>query len=190
MSKDLPAVGARLQQLRKSKGISLEELAKASGVSKSMASQIERNEANPTVAVLWRLTNALNVGLAEFLAPEKAEGGKPDIAVTPSYATPIIRSPDGKCILRILGPPELVGRMEWYELRIAAGGVLASEPHSGGSKEHLSILSGEVVVEVSGAKKRVMAGETVRYAVDQKHAIINDSAELATLLMVIEYAAE
>src|SRR5712671_801554 len=110
-----PAVGARLHALRKARKLSLDELSKAAGVSKSMLSQIERNEANPTVAVLWRLTNALNVALAEFLTVEQQELAAPAVSVVPSHATPVIKSPDGKCILRILGPVEMVGKIEWYE---------------------------------------------------------------------------
>ncbi|SPD56702.1 protein of unknown function (plasmid) [Cupriavidus taiwanensis] len=63
-----PAVGMALQALRQQHRLSLDELSRRAGVSKSMLSQIERNLANPTVAVLWRLANALGVNLADFLA--------------------------------------------------------------------------------------------------------------------------
>ena len=41
-----PAVGARLQELRQSHKLTLDELSRRAGVSKSMLSQIERNQAN------------------------------------------------------------------------------------------------------------------------------------------------
>jgi transcriptional regulator with XRE-family HTH domain len=56
-----PAVGAKLQALRQARKLSLDELSKLAGVSKSMLSQVERNLANPTVVVLWRLATALLV---------------------------------------------------------------------------------------------------------------------------------
>jgi transcriptional regulator with XRE-family HTH domain len=59
MDTEPPRVGAALQALRGSRGLSLDDLSKRAGVSKSMLSQIERNQANPTVAVVWRLANAL-----------------------------------------------------------------------------------------------------------------------------------
>jgi len=49
-------------QLAGLRGLSLDDLSKRAGVSKSMLSQIERNQANPTVAVVWRLANALGEG--------------------------------------------------------------------------------------------------------------------------------
>lgn len=187
MTQDLPVLGTRLRSLRKSRRMSLEQLAEAAGVSKSMVSQIERNEANPTVAVLWRLTNALSVALAEFLTLDQPDVIGPEIEVVTPHATPIIKSPDGKCILRILMPPEMAGKVEWYELTMDPGGVLSSEAHQVNSREHLSVLAGEVLVEVSGTQKRVLSGETARYPVDLQHSIRNQSAESATCIMIVEY---
>ena len=54
-----PEVGATLQRMRLERGLTLEDLSRTAGVSKSMLSQIEREKANPTIAVAWRLANAL-----------------------------------------------------------------------------------------------------------------------------------
>ena len=59
-----PEVGATLQKMRLERNLTLEDLSRAAGVSKSMLSQIEREKANPTIAVAWRLANAL--GLERF----------------------------------------------------------------------------------------------------------------------------
>jgi XRE family transcriptional regulator, regulator of sulfur utilization len=182
-----PAVGERLYALRKARKLSLDQLSKAAGVSKSMLSQIERNEANPTVAVLWKLTNALNVALAEFLTVEAQEFASPVVSVVPSHATPVIKSPDGKCVLRILGPVEMVGKIEWYELRIEPGGVLFSEPHQTNAKEHLSVLGGNVVLDVAGTRKDIRQGETARYPVDVQHSITNQQSAPAIAVLVVEY---
>ena len=53
-----PQVGEALAQLRARRQLTLDELSRRAGVSKSMLSQIERNQANPTVAVVWRLATA------------------------------------------------------------------------------------------------------------------------------------
>lgn len=183
-----PAIGGRLQALRKSRRLSLDGLAKISRVSKSMLSQIEREEANPTVAVMWRLTNALGVPLADFFTVGDADDAAPEVTITPPHATPEIKSPDGKCVLRILGPSEMVGRIEWYELRIQPGGILTSEPHQLDSKEHLSVLSGRMNLTVGDTRRTVAQGETARYGVDVRHSIGNDGPDLAIALMVVEYS--
>src|SRR5215471_7128065 len=89
-----PAVGAALQALRQQQQLSLDDLSRRAGVSKSMLSQIERNLANPTVAVLWRLANALGVSLADFLAGEATGRPAGGIAVIQPHAIPSLKSPD------------------------------------------------------------------------------------------------
>lgn len=178
-----PRVGAALQALRASRGLSLDDLSKRAGVSKSMLSQIERNQANPTVAVVWRLANALGVEMTELLGAERSAA--PAIEVVAAHATPGLNSPDGLCKLRILGPIELAGQFEWYELTMQPGGVLDSQAHEPGSREHLSVLSGSLEVSAQGTLSRIKSGETARYAVDGPHAIRNTSKSAAHALLIV-----
>jgi transcriptional regulator with XRE-family HTH domain len=182
-----PRVGETLAALRQDRALSLDELSRQAGVSKSMLSQIERNQANPTVAVVWRLANALGVPMAELLGGDKPN--QPAIATVPSHATPSLRSPDGRCELRILGPIELAGQFEWYELTVQPGGALESEPHEPGSREHLSVLAGMLEVQSAEATTQLKPGETARYAVDQLHAIRNPGDVPAQALLVVVHPA-
>lgn len=183
-----PRVGAALAALRERQGLSLDELSRRAGVSKSMLSQIERAQANPTVAVVWRLAQALGVPLAELL--QSAEpAATPAIDTVAAHATPTLRgAPDGKgsgCELRILGPVDLAGQFEWYELRLQPGAVLDSQPHRTGAREHLSVLSGRLQVTAGAHSALLTAGETARYAVDQPHAIHNPGTDPALALLVV-----
>lgn len=183
-----PAVGAKLQALRQAQKLSLDELSRRAGVSKSMLSQVERNLANPTVAVLWRLAKALGLELAEFLAEAPAAPAVPSIELLAEHATPTLRSPDGHCELKILGPIELAGRLEWYQLAMQAGGVLDSQPHEAGTREHLTVVSGQVLLRAGGSEQKLRPGETARYRADQPHAIRNVGKGAASVLLVVEYA--
>ncbi|WIT11171.1 XRE family transcriptional regulator [Paucibacter sediminis] len=178
-----PRVGATLQTLRQGQGLSLDELSRRAGVSKSMLSQIERNQANPTVAVVWRLANALRVDLSELLGGERPSA--PAIEVVPAHGTPGMSSPDGLCKLRILGPIDLAGQFEWYELTVQPGGALESAAHEPGSREHLSVLSGALEVSAGQVTQKLKSGETARYAVDGPHAIRNHGKQPASALLVV-----
>jgi len=96
-----------------------------------------------------------------------------------------MRSPDEKCELRILGPVELAGRFEWYELTLQPGGALRSEAHPPGSREHLTLLSGQVSVMSGDGIQQITAEETARYAADIPHAIINEGRSKAVALLVV-----
>ena len=178
-----PRVGAALAALRQDRGLSLDELSRLAGVSKSMLSQIERHRANPTVAVVWRLATALGVAVGDLLGD--ARPAAPLLATVAAHATPTLTSPDGKCELRILGPIELAGQFEWYTLTVQPGGTLASQPHEPGSREHLSVQAGSLEVQAGSETARLRHGETARYAVDVPHSIHNRGRSVAQALLVV-----
>jgi XRE family transcriptional regulator, regulator of sulfur utilization len=183
-----PRVGNTLAELRQLRALSLDELSRLAGVSKSMLSQIERNQANPTVAVVWRLANALGVPLGQLLDGERP--ALPSITTVAGHATPSLRSPDGKCELRILGPIELAGQFEWYELTVQPGGRLESEAHEPGSREHLTVLGdGSLQVRSGTDVSTLQANETARYVVDVPHSISNPTSAVVHALMVVVHAA-
>jgi len=149
-----------------------------------MLSQIEREKANPTIAITWRLANALGVQIGELLAG--SEKDVETIRVLEAHETPTLPGAHAGYTLRILGPMELAGKYEWYELTLAPGGELVSQPHDPGTTEHLTILHGSMELEVGAQKKKVKLGGTARYAADLPHAIRNPGkAEAKALLVVI-----
>lgn len=180
-----PAVGQALAALREQQGLSLDELSRRAGVSKSMLSQIERAQANPTVAVVWRLANALGVPLAELLQAAPPAAAAPAITLVAAHQTPTLRGNDGGCELRILGPIELAGQFEWYALNLQPGAELVSEAHEPGTQEHLSVYSGQINVVSGEHVAQPSAGQTVRYAADQPHALRNRGTKPATALLVV-----
>ncbi|RZT10596.1 Cupin domain-containing protein [Duganella sp. CF402] len=178
-----PEVGAALQRLRLARGLTLEDLSRIAGVSKSMLSQIEREKANPTIAITWRLANALGVQIGELLAT--AEREVETIRVIDAHETPTLPGLHAGYVLRILGPLELASKYEWYELTLSPGGELASQGHDPGAQEHLTLLHGSVEVEVGNDKKKVKLGSTARYPGDQQHIIRNVGKTEAKALLVV-----
>ena len=87
--------------------------------------------------------------------------------------------------LRILGPMDLAGKYEWYELTLAPGGELASQAHDPGTIEHLTVVTGAVEVEVGAEKRKIKHGGTARYPADQNHTIRNLAKTEAEALMVV-----
>lgn len=179
-----PEVGATLQRLRLARGLTLEDLSRIAGVSKSMLSQIEREKANPTIAITWRLANALGVPIGDLLASGTRE--VETIRVLDAHETPTLPGAHAGYILRILGPMEMAGKYEWYELTLAPGGELASQAHDPGTSEHLTVTHGSVEVEVGTSKRKLKLGGTARYPADQNHVIRNTGkAEAKALLVVV-----
>ena len=70
-------IGARLQLVRKSKGLSQRELAKRVGVTNSTISLIEQNKVSPSVSSLKKVLDGIPISLADFFTLD-LEKGLPD----------------------------------------------------------------------------------------------------------------
>lgn len=175
-------LGKTIQRLRKAYNLSLSELAEQSGVAKSIISQIERNETNPTLATIWRLSQALDVSIERVLATSDEE---PFIEKTSRADTPILVSDDGKIRLAIVGWIKTVEWLQWYELSADPGGVLDSDPHQRGSVESLTVTAGTLEVEVAGTFQRARSGESLRYRCDRPHTVRCVGSEPAKAIMVV-----
>jgi len=180
-------LGKTIQRLRKAYNLSLSELAEQSGVAKSIISQIERNETNPTLATIWRLSQALDVSIERVLATGDEE---PFIQKSTKGDTPILVSDDGKVRLAIIGWIKTVEWLQWYDLSADPGGVLDSDGHQRGSVECLSVLEGEFEVEVGGVAQRAKAGETLRYRCDRPHVVrcVGEQPGRATMVCILKAA--
>lgn len=182
----LPDVGQKIKALRAERKLTLDGLAKASGVSKSMLSQIERGLTNPTLATIWSLTQSLGIDISSLLGEAGNGADKaPALEIVKSYQTPEIQSADGKCTLRILGPIDLVSHTEWYDMRLEAGGKLNSDGHGSGTVEHLTVLEGSLWVKNGGTKRQIEVGDTARYEADVPHVIENKGDGPARALMMV-----
>ena len=174
-------LGRTVARLRREYGLSLADLSTQSGVAKSIISQIERNETNPTLTTIWRLAHALDVSIETVL--HGAEEG-PFLEHTSRGDTPILISDDGLCKLAVIGWLKTVDWLQWYDFQAEPGGVLGSDAHPRGSVECLSVLEGELEVEVGGVAELALAGETLRYRCDRPHRIRNLGASPARATMV------
>ncbi len=178
-------LGKTIQRLRTADKLSLGELSNMSGVAKSMISQIERNETNPTLATVSRLSQALGVDFETVFAQQTEQDAL--VEHTAVQDTPLLTSEDGLCELRIIGWIESVQWAQWYDFKAQPGGRLESSPHPLGSIENLTVLAGSLEVTVENQTWRAKAGETLRYRADREHLIVNigDIPAQATMVNIL-----
>ncbi|KPP88302.1 MAG: Xre family transcriptional regulator with cupin sensor [Rhodobacteraceae bacterium HLUCCA08] len=169
----------RLRKARQARGLSLDAVARLSGVSRSMVSQIERGNSSPTVSTLWNLTRALQVDFAGLLDDQPPR----PVEVLRAQDVPTIENHGTGCAIRILSPPEDAGTHEVYDLRFAENGRLASAPHGHGTQENLTVIEGAIIVTSGEGRERVEAGETARYAADVPHCLQAEGAARAFLVV-------
>ncbi len=176
----LAQLPARLKEARRAQGLSLDAVAKLSGVSRSMVSQIERGESSPTIATLWNLTRALGVDFAGLLDMSTAPAR---IETLRAQDVPTIDNMGKGVRIRILSPPEEAGKHEVYELVFSLDGLLDSQPHTRGAREHLTVMEGVLDVTSGDNTSRLQAGDTARYSADVPHQIRAIGAARAFLVV-------
>jgi transcriptional regulator with XRE-family HTH domain len=176
-------VGENLRRLRRSRDMSLDGLAVASGVSRAALSHIETSKGNPTISVLWKIAVGLGVPFSDLLGEVREEMG-----VLRRGEAQVLRSADGKLESRPLTPAGAAPWAEMYELRLAARAVHASEPHAPGTREIVVVLSGQLRMRVGEDSHDLAAGDSVSFAADKPHLYENPGSTESRYHDVILYA--
>lgn len=176
-------VAEKLRDTRRERGMSLDDLARASGVSRAALSQIETHKTNPTLALLWKIAVGLGLPFAELIGESKSSA-----AVLRRADVQVLRSPDGKLESRPLAPAGSSPLVEVYELRLAARSTYASEAHAPGTRELVVVLTGALRLRLGADVHDLAAGDSVSFAADAPHVYENPGASEARYHDVIVYA--
>jgi XRE family transcriptional regulator, regulator of sulfur utilization len=175
-------VAQNLRQRRKARGMSLDDLARASGVSRAALSQIETCKSNPTVGVLWKVAVGLGVAFAELIGAPRSGA-----MVLRRSDAQVLRSSDGRLESRPLAPAGTSALVELYELRLSARSSHASEAHAPGTHELLVVLSGQLKMHVGDEVFELAAGDSVSFAADRPHVYENPGGSEARYHDIVIY---
>jgi transcriptional regulator with XRE-family HTH domain len=174
----------RVKEMRAERGWSLEALAHASGVSRSMLSQIERNRANPTLAVTLRIAHAFGARLNDLVA---VPGAASSVEVIRAADRAYHYRSDEQVRIRTLSPLHLEKDVEFYEVRLKPGGALRSAAHFRGTREFLTVQKGRVRIESGDDADELEAGDSASYRADISHSLVNAGRGEAVLILVDIY---
>ncbi|MBX3440914.1 MAG: helix-turn-helix transcriptional regulator [Planctomyces sp.] len=179
------AIADRLRKLRTERGWSLERLSAACGVSKSMLSQIERGQANPTLAVALKIAAAFGLTIGELVG-ESAPRASPIEVIRADDPAHHYRN-DSDIRIRTLSPLHLEKDVEFYEVLLNPGGALRSQPHFRGTREFLTVERGRVQVTSGEHASELGPGDSANYPADVVHAIENPGRREAVVFLVVRY---
>jgi transcriptional regulator with XRE-family HTH domain len=182
----LPILAANLRRLRTKRGLSLERLAKLSGVSRAMLSQIELAYSAPTINVTWRIANALAVPFGALIATDSTATSQ----VLRAAHAKTLTSHDGSFTSRALFPVDSPRRTEFYELRLRGHGFEHADPHAPGTLENLVVTSGRAEIRVGEDSFQLETGDAILFRADVPHVYGNPEANEARFYLVMTYASE
>lgn len=182
-----PDIGQRVRKHRKRADLSLDQLARLSGVSAAMLSQTEQNKANPTIAVIWKIARALNVGISDLV--DTAGAGHNFQVIRREDERYLFRGSDA-CSVRTLSPLSLEKDIEFYQVDLQPGGSLDSESHFHGTEEMLTVAKGKIALSSAEHEVTLQGGDSVYYSADVNHAITNVGRSPAQVFLVVKYRNE
>jgi len=163
-------VAANLRARRRTRHLSLDQLAIASGVSRAALSQIETQRSNPSLGVLWKIAVGLSIPFSELIG-----GDSKSIVVLRRSESQVLRTSDGKMKSRPLTPTGANPWVEAYELQLAPRGIHAADPHAAGTREVVVVLTGQLRMRVGSLSYDLETGDSISFQADQSHAYENAS---------------
>jgi transcriptional regulator with XRE-family HTH domain len=169
-------LGEQLRSRRKRSGLTVQQLAERSGLSRRMLTQIELGQANPSLATVDKLARALG---ADFSSLARDEAPVP-LAVNPPQVRPDIwtSAHGSRATLQVattLRPPA-----ELWEWELQPGDGYRAEPDPAGSEELFLVITGVLTIVVDGTDPMAIpAGASARLLSDRGYAYEN-RGELTT----------
>lgn len=177
-------IGKRLSQLLERKGVDVLALAARTGLSATALAKIVDGTWYPTVDVLWKIANALDVRLASLLA----YGYPSDFALTRSADAPRFQSRDGGFVSRALSPFQCGRPFEFYGIDLAPGVQQRFEAHPPRTFENLTVHAGTVELTVGREPPRILRpGDWTQFQADVPHVYRNLGPDPASLYLVVYY---
>ena len=173
-------VAYNIKYLREKNKLSLDELSKLSGVSKSMLAQIERGEGNPTLSTLWKISNGMKVPFDALTVRPKASY----VIVKTSEIQPLLED-EGRVKNYPIFPDDENRRFAVYYLELEPSSYWQSEPHLRGTMEFITVFSGTMEIEAADKRFIVTKGESIRFKGDTVHSYRNIGDETAILHMIL-----
>jgi len=177
-------IARNIRRLRFRRGLTTEKLAQLADVNLLTVDQMEHGNGEPTLALAWKLANALDVPFAALIA-DHAPGGT---VITRKDRAKMIVSANLGLASRALFPFDEDARTEFYELKFAPDHHEISKPHPAGTREMLHAAHG--MLEISVGREplyRVNQGDTIQFSADLPHSYRNLSSSPAVAYLVMTY---
>ncbi len=174
-----------LKTLRQQKAWSLSEASLRSGVSKAMLGQIERGESSPTIATLWKIATGFDTSFSRLVNnPDPLEA---KVALTNANKARKQVAEDGM-VVAVIQPYQSELGFEWFEITFPANYERVSEPHQKGVTEFISVLKGNMWIQIEDRWQALEQGETLRFPADQIHGYRTSSNETTVVHCIMHYA--
>lgn len=175
---DRAPIGPRLRAARHARGLSIDALATATGLTKSFLSKLERDTTNASVASLLRVCDALGLRPGTLFDP-------PESALVRAADAPDVHY-GGDGVTDKLLTPSAQGKIMMIRSEIAPGGSSGDEPYAmDANVEVAHVLAGELEISIGAETHTLRAGDTLTFNPRDPRHWRNDSKSVATVIWTL-----
>lgn len=175
-------IAENLKEIRTKKQLTLEEASKLTGVSRSMLSSIEKGDVNPTISVIWKISNGYKVKFSSLV-----ENNKQTCDIIRADNVKALTEGDGRYINYPAFPFDEKTLFETYRIRIDRGGSLEAQPHMPGTEEFITVFSGKVRIDAGDTSSDLSEGDSIHFLADIPHSYRNIGTKTVWLSMILFY---
>ena len=173
-------VGQKIREFRRSKDLSLKQVAEAAGVSQSLVSQIENGRVDPSLSTLRKIAATLGVPVFYLIAERVVE----DASLVPREKRRHVKFPGGGLEYEIIHS-ELTKKMGIMIGTIQPGGMTAEEPLSHDGEECLVVLKGALRVEFQNSQMGLKEGDSLYFDSSAPHRLVNPNKRTCQFYLII-----
>ena len=173
-------IGSKVRALRVERGMTIEQLARTSGLTMSFISQVERGLANLSLVSLRQISRALDVPMFQLFM----DGQEADDYVTRRDRRAKIQFPDRKVQYELLSP-SLNSNLQVMEVALGPGESTSEAPMAHRGEEVTVVLTGEVEAVYGATQHHLQRGDAIHIISTIPHKYTNKKRTEARLLMAI-----
>lgn len=182
MNDVLIAVSTTLKQTRTEQGLTLDEAARLTGVSKAMLGQIERGESTPTISTLWKISTGLKIPFSKFLKPTAPDRLTIDI----NNLEPVYASDDNMLLYNVFPFDPLTG-FEYFYIKLLPGAHHVSAAHKAATTEYVVVTLGTLELKINETVYELNAPAALSFQADVYHEYNNPYTETVVFQNIVRY---
>ncbi|MGX6969999.1 helix-turn-helix domain-containing protein [Vagococcus bubulae] len=172
-------LGGYIRKIRKESGLTMEQLSKKSGVSVLSIGNIENGRTNPTINILWKLSQALNMTLSQLIGYSNSSNTVSKVTTT-YFMSDLTKG-------WLVQPVFQEDNIEVFRVCLKAHSVNTAEHQPKDSVEVLTVMKGKVDIKVEGKTYHLEAYDTINFRSGTIHEYINETDDDALLSVVVKY---
>ncbi|MBQ9846146.1 MAG: cupin domain-containing protein [Oscillospiraceae bacterium] len=175
-------IGAKIKKYRTEKRFSLKTLAEKVNITPSMLSQIEHDQANPSINTLKLISAALNVPLYQFFTT--TNNVAEDVVVRKGQRKKILSSGNNSFEYELL-TPDNTGTIEFVLQRFKPNSNSGDAVQSHEGEEVFYVLKGTLVLFLDKLEVTLNEGDSVRIPARTPHFWVNQTDSEVEVIFAI-----